>query len=255
MSGSSCSRARAGFHSSSQNDQFINGNSSMSSNPTSQEPARKRQLTPIADDDSVDIKPQLAKRWKSNTNSESLTSASSAEHIGLALSREHSGTVIAAAQAEQQSAQARSRPVQSSLRPELSAHLSHFRQWLSSKEQTLCPPGRRRGACDRDVAFETWPVERLAAVLERYYSEARTRHGRHYAPSSLQRIRFALFHHLKKAHADGLRGAIDLVADPAFDAANRAFIRAIKNYNLSGVLALYLFSILLHKKLFFSNCF
>ena len=204
--------------------------SSAFTNPT-QFPTKKRKSTALPDND---IKAQSAKRLKSNMNSEPLISAPSAFLDGsLAPQCDHTSITdaVASSQAEQNFAAQASgsgRPaVQSTMSSTYKVHVSRFRQWLSSREQTQRPPDWTRGASGRDVAFETWPVERLAAVLERYYEEARTKNGRRYAPSTLLAIRSALVFHLNINHRPR---SFNPAFDPAFDAANRAFNRAVQSY-------------------------
>ena len=196
-------------------------------------PIREPNLIP--DNDFFETKPPFTKSSRSTkpTIPHPVNTGTSA------LQRDENADVVAEARAEKQSAQARGRPVQSIVCPAWNLQseqaVTRFRQWLSSQEHTLCPTGRRRGARVNDASFETWPVERLAAVLEHYYKEASTKHGRHYAPTTLYGIRSALALHLNRAHAKRPRGAIDLIADPAFDAANRALTRAVKKYKPSSM--------------------
>ena len=198
--------------------------SSAFTNPRLQVP-KKRKSTALPDND---IKAQLAKRMKSSMNSEPLISAPNASLVGpLAPRCEHIADAVAPSRAEQQSAQASGPAVQRTLSLSYKLYVSRFRQWLTSLEQTQRPPGRSSDASARDVAFETWPVERLAAALERYYEEARTQSGRRYAPSTLQLIRNALVSHLNINHR---RRSFNPAFDPAFDAANRAFNRAVQSY-------------------------
>ena len=79
--------------------------------------------------------------------------------------------------------------------------MSRFREWLSTAHRT-------ESNSPDDLAFETWPVERLAAELDRYFDEMRTRDGPREAPAS--GIRAALALHLLKAHASVQGCAVDL---------------------------------------------
>ena len=89
--------------------------------------------------------------------------------------------------------------------------MSRFREWLLTARQT-------EPNSPDDLAFETWPVERLAAALDRYFAETRTRDGAREAPAS--GIRTALALHLLKAHASVQRCPVDLSPALSFNATN-----------------------------------
>lgn len=150
--------------------------------------------------------------------------------------------------------------------------VTHFREWLSScrsrsppapqlqararaqfpqaqaeaqetkfEVATASPAGEPRGGgardadADADVAFETWPLERLAATLGQYYTEARTKSGRLYAPCTLYGIRSALALHLNGTAGPSQRRILNLASDPEFDAANRALALAVQKYKQTGI--------------------
>lgn len=114
--------------------------------------------------------------------------------------------------------------------------VSRFRTWLSTAFQTPQSPSTSTSAAsdspdDQQLAFETWPPERLAAALQRYYAEVRTRTGARLAPATLYGIRSALAHHLNAFQHDESgerqpRRAMNLACDPVFAAANRALVIA-----------------------------